>query len=599
MLRYGKRTERTALRKRVRVLIALSLCWTGSMGYKLFSLQFLRSEQLQTSARAQQQQVITLDARRGLLYDRNGRELARSIEVDSLYGVPAQIEDPARTAAALAPALGIDRAAIPALAEKLTGDKLFVWARRKISPKTRSDIEALSITGIGFVKEHKRFYPHGRLAAHVLGWVGMDNKGMDGIELALDERLGGTNGQFFALRDARRALFLKETRREPTPGNSVVLSIDQTIQHFAERELSRAIAETGSRAGSVIVMHPDTGDVLAMASEPTYSPNTASLFPEESRKNRAVVDAYEPGSTFKLITIAAALERGLVDPSELFDCQNGSIRVGRSLIRDHKRFGILTASQILERSSNVGAIKIGLRLNPFDFHATIDHFGFGRKTGIALPGEARGLVREPGSWSGLSQASLSFGQEMALTPVQLVTAVNAVATGGLLRPPRLVLREVAPDGSIVSETLPGPERRVADESTMRTLTRMMTGVIEEGTATSAQIPGYSIAGKTGTAQKIGEDGRYSQDRFVASFVGFVPASRPALTILVVLDEPRGRLYHGGDIAAPVFQRIAMPSLRYLNVPPENDSIGLPEQGDEGMTLKASERTRLWSAPVDS
>ncbi len=599
MLRYGKRTERTALRKRVRILIALSLCWTGSMGYRLFSLQFLRSEQLQTSARAQQQQVITLDARRGLLYDRNGRELARSIEVDSLYGVPAQIEDPARTAAALAPALGIDRAAIPALAEKLTGDKLFVWARRKISPKTRSDIEALSITGIGFVKEHKRFYPHGRLAAHVLGWVGMDNKGMDGIELALDERLGGTNGQFFALRDARRALFLKETRREPTPGNSVVLSIDQTIQHFAERELSRAIAETGSRAGSVIVMHPDTGDVLAMASEPTYSPNTASLFPEESRKNRAVVDAYEPGSTFKLITIAAALERGLVDPSELFDCQNGSIRVGRSLIRDHKRFGILTASQILERSSNVGAIKIGLRLNPFDFHATIDRFGFGRKTGIALPGEARGLVREPGSWSGLSQASLSFGQEMALTPMQLVTAVNAVATGGLLRPPRLVLREVAPDGSIVSETRPGPERRVADESTMRTLTRMMTGVIEEGTATSAQIPGYSIAGKTGTAQKIGEDGRYSQDRFVASFVGFVPASRPALTILVVLDEPRGRLYHGGDIAAPVFQRIAMPSLRYLNVPPENDSIGLPEQGDEGMTLKASERTRLWSAPVDS
>jgi len=577
-------TDRSLLRRRLYLLVCVTLAWSACMGYRLFDLQILRVSEMRGQARRQQEQVITLDARRGQLFDRRGREMAVSIEVDSVYAVPAEIEDPVSSAAALAPALGLERDAVSGLAAKLTGDKLFVWVKRKIDPRQRDQVSALGIKGIAFAREHKRFYPHGERAAHVLGWVGMDNKGMDGLELALDAKVKGHNGQVFALRDARGKRFLKITRREPVPGDNVTLAIDETIQYIAERELKQAIEETGAATGSVLVMEPATGDILALANHPSYNPNLPGASDAESRKNRSIVDAYEPGSTFKVVTMAAALEKNLLRPTDLFDCQNGSIRIGRAVIRDHKPFGLLSATEVLEHSSNIGAIKIGLKLKENDFYDYMKRFGFGARTGIELPGEARGLVREPKEWSGVSQATLSFGQEIAVTPLQLVTAISAVANDGMLQPPRLVL----------TDATPRPAHRIVAESTVRDLRQMMLAVVDEGTAKAARMPGYSVAGKTGTAQKIGPEGTYAAGRFVASFVGFVPASRPALTILVVLDEPRGTLYHGGDIAAPVFRRIALPALRYLGVPPEPGRF--VEEGDEP-TLLAANHARRWTEPI--
>lgn len=587
-------TERIVLRRRLALLACGSLVWSACMAWRLVDLQVYRASEMRGQARKQQEQVITLDARRGLLYDRTGRELAMSIGVDSVYAVPAEIEDPARTAAQLAPVLGIEQASIPSLTAKLTGDKLFVWVKRKIDPQVRAAVAALGLKGVAFARENKRFYPHGERAAQVLGWVGMDNKGMDGLELSLDSKVRGQNGQVFALRDARGKRFLKITRREPVPGENIVLTIDETIQFIAERELRQAMKDTGAASGSVIVMDPRNGDILALANDPTYNPNRPGDSDAGSRTNRSIVDAYEPGSTFKIVTFAAALEKQLVRPGDMFDCQMGSIRIGRATIRDHKPFGVLSVTEILEKSSNIGAIKIGLRLKEADLNDYIHRFGFGAKTGIELPGEARGLVREPKDWSGVSQATLSFGQEISVTPLQLATAISAVANNGVLQPPRILLRELDANGSVVSTTAPRPSRRILEESTVRDLKRMMMAVVDEGTARAARMPGYSIAGKTGTAQKIGADGTYAANRYVASFAGFVPASRPALTILVVLDEPRGSLYHGGDIAAPVFRRIALPSLRYLGVPAEPDRF--VEEGDEP-TLVAAAHARRWTEPI--
>lgn len=587
--------ETGAPRGRIIVIAAVLFLWGGLVSWRLADLQVLRADQMTTLARKQQEQVMSLDARRGLIYDRRGRELAMSIEVDSVYAVPAEIDDPAGTAAALARVLGPDTG-VPALASRLTGDRLFVWLRRKVDPEVRAAVKGLGLKGIGFAREHKRFYPHGRLASHVMGWVGMDNEGMEGLELQFDARIRGQNGKVFALRDARGKKFLKVTQREPVAGQSMVLTIDQTIQYVAERELGRAMEQTGAKAGTVIVLAPATGDILALANTPDYNLNSPSAADAEARKNRAIVDAYEPGSTFKVVTMAAALERGLLRPAEIIDCNNGSLRVGRALIRDHKSFGLLSASEVLQYSSNVGAMKIGSRLGEKDFYDTIRRFGFGTRTGIDLPGEARGLIRDTKDWSGVSQATLSFGQELSVTPLQLVTAIAAVANGGVLQPPRLLLRELDAAGQARVIHEPKQGRRILSEETVRVLLPMMSGVVDDGTAKAARLPGYSVAGKTGTAQKIGPEGTYAAGRFVASFVGFAPVSRPAVVILVVLDEPRGSLYHGGDIAAPVFARIALPSLRHLGVPPEEGRL-FDAGDDAGGQLAASAHASRWVDPV--
>lgn len=572
MVGSWKPIDRAPLKRRIIILALLSMGWAVCVALRLVDLQVSDAGSLQDRARRQQEQVIKLAARRGMFYDRGGRVLAMSIEVDSAYAVPAEIENPLRTATALAPLLEpepLRRAERRGrIQEKLQSDRAFVWVERKVGPEVRTRIESLGLKGIHFLREHQRFYPHGELASHVLGFVDIDNNGKEGLEGALDDRIHGEDGQLFALVDARRKQFLKATRGEMKPGDGIVVTIDATVQHIAERELRRALADTGSRSGSVIVMEPGTGDILAMANEPTFNPNRAGSHPAESRRNRAVADAYEPGSTFKVITMAAALERGLVDPHEIIDCGNGSVRVSGALIRDHKRFDRLSASEVLEESSNVGAIRIGQRLGRDELFETIRRFGIGERTGVDLPGESRGLLREPSEWSGVSQASISFGQEVSVTPLQMLTAIAAVGNGGVLQPPRLVLRQLDPDGAVLAEHPSAAPRTILAPSTVARLTRMMRGVVENGTAKAAKMEGYSVAGKTGTAEKIGPSGTYADDKHIASFAGFTPASRPAIAILVVLDEPRGSLFHGGDVAAPVFRRIALPVLRYLGVAPD-------------------------------
>ena len=588
MVGSWKPIDRAPLKRRIITLALLSMGWAACVALRLIDLQVAGADSMQDRARRQQEQVIKLAARRGMFYDRTGRVLAMSIEVDSAYAVPAEIENPARTAAALAPLLEPEphkRAERRGrIKEKLQSDKAFVWLERKVGPEVRARIESQGLKGIHFLREHQRFYPHGELGSHVLGFVDIDNNGKEGLEGALDDRIHGEDGQLFALVDARRKQFLKATRGEMKPGDGIVVTIDATVQHIAERELRRALEDTGSRSGSVIVMVPGTGDILAMANEPTFNPNRAGSHPPESRRNRAVADAYEPGSTFKVITMAAALERGLVDPYEIIDCGNGSVRVSGALIRDHKRFDRLSASEVLEESSNVGAIRIGQRLARDEFFKTIKLFGIGERTGVDLPGESRGLLRDPSEWSGVSQASISFGQEVSVTALQMLTAIAAVGNGGVMQSPRLVLRELDPDGALLLEHPPAAPRTILAPSTVARLTRMMRGVVENGTAKAAKLQGYSVAGKTGTAEKIGPSGTYADDKHIASFVGFTPASRPAIAILVLLDEPRGYLFHGGDVAAPVFRRIALPVLRYLGVAPDAmESEG--EQTAAGPTMR--------------
>ena len=599
MVGSWKPIDRSPLKRRIIILALLSAGWAVCVALRLVDLQVTSAGSMQDRARRQQEQVIKLAARRGMFYDRSGRVLAMSIEVDSAYAVPAEIDNPARTAAALAPILEpepskrIERRG--RIQEKLQSDRAFVWLERKVGPEVKARIESMDLEGVHFLREHQRFYPHGELASHVLGFVDIDNNGKEGLEGALDKRIHGEDGQLFALVDARRKQFLKATHGEMKPGDGIVVTIDATVQHIAERELRRAIGDTGSRSGSVIVVEPATGDILAMANEPTFNPNKAGAYPPESRRNRTVVDAYEPGSTFKVITMAAALERGLVDPFEVIDCGNGSMRVAGALIRDHKRFDHLTATEVLEESSNVGAMRIGLRLARDEFYETIRKFGIGERTGVDLPGESRGLLREPAEWSGVSQASLSFGQEVSVTPLQMLMAIAAVGNGGVLQPPRLVLRELDPDGNVLKEHPPAPSRAILAPSTVARLTRMMRGVVENGTAKAAKMEGYSVAGKTGTAEKIGPNGTYADDRHIASFAGFTPASRPAIAILIVLDEPRGSLFHGGDVAAPAFRRIALPVLRYLGVAPD----AMESEGEQTARGVTSSRDRVaWASSRD-
>jgi cell division protein FtsI (penicillin-binding protein 3) len=531
---------------------------------RLADLQLLRAGDLRERAERQQQRSVRLEPIRGPIVDRNGNDLALSVEVFSVYADPSHIRDPASAARELARALDLPEADLRA---RLSAPRYFVWVKRKVSDAEKARVESLRIAGVGFLKESRRFYPKRALAAHVIGTVGMDDEGQSGLEFAYDRQVRGEPGFATLLKNGHGQGFHMRVDREPTGGASLVLTLDEVLQHLAERELHRAVRESRARSGSILLLDPASGAVLALANVPTFDPNQPRRFPPDAWRNRAVADAYEPGSTFKIFTAAAALQAGVARPDEWIFCENGALRVARRIVRDHKPFGALTLASVLEESSNVGIMKIGLRLSAERLHDTARRFGFGERTGIELPGESRGLLRRPSQWSGLTQAMMSMGQEVGVTPVQLAAAVAAVANGGLLRRPYVVDRVIARDGKILSVTLPDPGRRVIPEELAATIRRMLEGVVLRGTGTKAAVPGYRAAGKTGTAQKIGPDGRYSRRDFVASFVGWAPAHDPALLVLVVIDSPRGA-YHGGDVAAPVFARIALPALSYLRVPPD-------------------------------
>jgi cell division protein FtsI (penicillin-binding protein 3) len=551
------------------MLVALSIClWALAVVLRLLQLQVLNRPFYERQAARQSERTINLDPHRGPILDRNGRQLAVSVDTESLYAVPQDIEDPQGTATALARALGLDGAARKELTATLQRNRAFVWVKRKVDPAAAGRVRDLQLEGVGFLTEDRRYYPKRELASQVIGYVGLDNVGMSGIEYAFDEEIRGRAQKVVISIDARRRP-VGHTDKPSTEGHTVVLTLDEAIQHSAEQELDRAMAETSSASGVVVVMVPRTGEILAIANRPTFNPNRFAAYPSSRWRNRAVADAYEPGSMFKIFTAAAGLQEKVVDADELIDCGGGFVEIAGTRINDHHVFYQLPFREVMAKSSDVGAVRVAQRLGRESFSRYMRQFGFGEPTGVELPGESPGLLRPTTRWSALSLASLSFGQEIGVTALQMTSAVAAVANGGYLMKP-LILRQIEDgNGRVVKSVTPAALRRVLEPETVDTLTNILEGVVQHGTGRRAAIAGFTVAGKTGTAQKVDASGRYSMVDHVASFVGFVPAAHPAVVVLVSLDTPQGARNEGGDVAAPVFARVAEAALRRLAVPPED------------------------------
>lgn len=547
-------------RVRVWVVAALALVWMFAVLGRLTYLQLFSYSEYLARARRQQQRIVEITPRRGSIYDRNLRELAMSVAVDSCFAVPSEITDPEMVAKLLSQVLDESADEIRA---KLKSSRSFVWIARKLPPEHVERIESLNLRGVYFQKENRRFYPKRELAAHVLGYVNIDEAGLGGVEYQLDEIIRSKPGRLLILADARHRWYDRDEQTAGA-GASVVLTLDEKIQYIAEKELRNAVRQTRAKAGTIVVQDPYSGEILALANWPTFNPNAAGESRPAARLNRAVTTMHEPGSTFKIVTLAGALEENLTRPGEWIDCQNGAIYIAGHRIRDHKPFGVLNVAQVMANSSDVGAIKIGLRMGAPKLNEYIRAFGFGQTTGIELPAETRGLLRGLENWTAVSVGSISMGQEIGVTEVQTVSAFSAIANGGLLYKSRVVRGVRRGDGFTPS---PRPEaQRVVSPETAATMRRLFEGVILEGTGNLARLEGYTAGGKTGTAQKIDPaTGRYSLTEHIASFIGFAPINEPAVTVLVTLDAPVG-LFHGGDVAAPAFKRVAEQVLAYLNVP---------------------------------
>ena len=574
----GSRTPwRDMLRSRVVVAACAFAAWIAVIEARLVHLQIVQHAEMVARAGNQQRRTIEVHSKRGEILDRNGRVLAYSVDADTIYAVPTDIDDPQATAAALCGVLDdCTEARRDALEDRLRRRKAFVYVQRKVSPQDARRVAALGLEGVGFLTEDRRYYPNRELAAHIIGYVGIDNQGLSGIESTYDSEIGGNAGQILIHTDARRRVFSR-LDRPPTAGATLELTIDKHLQHIVERELRAGIRTYGADAGAVVMLDPRTGEVLALASAPSFNPNTFAAALPSQRRNRAIQDVYEPGSTFKVVTAAAALEEGVVDRDEVFDVSAGFIRVGRDRIPDFHTYGLLSFTDVIVKSSNVGAILAGLRLGPERLSRYVDRFGFGRALAPDFPAESAGLVWSADALNDRAIASIAMGYQVAVTPLQMAAAVAAVANGGELLQPRVV-RTVTRNGARVMSERRVIRRALARE-TAAELTEIMTAVTERGTARRARVAGYAVAGKTGTAEKL-IDGRYSNRDHNASFVGFVPADAPRLVILVMVDTPRTamingvrqRAYTGGAVAAPIFQRIAEAALRYLQVPRTNDPV---------------------------
>jgi len=550
---------------RLLIVAGVALLWMTAVFGRLGYVQLIRHSDYLARAQRQQQRTVDITPKRGAIYDRNMHPLAMSVPVESAFAVPTEIGDnKAMAARLLSGVLGIPR---DVLETRFDSGNSFVWVLRKLPPDKADAVRALNLKGVYLQAENQRYYPKRELAAHVLGFVDLDEKGLGGIEYQLDSTIRGKSEKIVVMADARQRWF-DGSAAQKDQGANVVLTIDEKIQYIAERELAAAIAKTHSLAGTVIVQNPNNGQILALANWPKFNPNTPSESKTESRMDRAVSAIYEPGSTFKLITLAAAFDQNLIRPEEVFDCENGKVYVAGHRIRDHKAFGMLTVADILALSSDVGAIKIALRLGPPKFYDYIRNFGFGQQTGVDLPGESRGMLRKLENWTAVSIGSISMGQEVGVTPLQLVTAVSSIANGGTLYKPHVVsqLRRGDQILPMTGPLAPSEPKEVIRPETAATLRRLMEGVVLNGTGKLARLDGWTVAGKTGSAQKIDPNtGRYSPTQLIASFSGFAPINDPAVTILVSLDSPVGQ-HEGGQVAAPVFKRVAEQVLAYLDVP---------------------------------
>ncbi|HXO19231.1 MAG TPA: penicillin-binding transpeptidase domain-containing protein, partial [Thermoanaerobaculia bacterium] len=569
------------------LLVAFGALWVAAIAARLYELQVARYDHYREKARRQQQTVVELDPPRGTIYDARGRELAVSMQVDSAWADPSDLEDPAATAAALAPILGLERGP---LARRLARRGNFVWVARKLDPPVADAIRALRLPGIHFLPESKRYYPMRELAGQVLGYVGTDNLGLAGLELLYNRQVAGKPGRRTLLRDARRGTVVAPglAFADPEPGRDLYLTLDSTIQHIAERELEKAVLDHRAKSGSLVLLDPASGAVLAMATYPPFDPNHYGDYPAVQARNRAIMDAYEPGSTFKVVTAAAALGAGLVRPDDVFDCEMGGITLWGIRIRDHKPYGRLTFSQVIAKSSNVGMIKTALLLGDERLYRTIRALGFGRPTGIDLPGENGGILAPLAGWRPLTKAYISFGQGISVTPMQLTSALAAVADGGALLIPYVV--SAVGSGETIERLHPGPAvaGRPISAETARVLGNLLEGVVTGGTGTSAAVPGYRVAGKTGTAQKPGVGG-YSHSSYVPSFIGYAPADRPAIVGVVAIDSPQGFAYYGAQVAAPAFGAVTRQVLLYLGVRPQRSPLARWPGQPAGQVLTASFR----------
>jgi cell division protein FtsI (penicillin-binding protein 3) len=529
---------------------------------RLLFIQFFRSEYLASIARKQHNLYVELEPRRGTIYDINMRPQAINIPADSLFASPVGMSsaDKERAIKQLAPILGVERSY---LSERLGRKKYFIWLQRKMTPQQSEEARKLNIKGIGCVKESKRCYPNGYLASHLIGFAGIDNNGLEGNELLYNKYLKGEGGWAYFLRDARqKRLEIWENMVLPKDGDNVVLTIDGVIQYIAERELQKAYESSNAKGGSIVVMNPHTGAILAMANRPTFDLNEYASSSQDSRRNRAVCDMFEPGSVFKIVAASGALEEKKSREDEKFFCENGSYRIASHVLHDHRSHGSLTFSEVIEQSSNIGTSKIAQKLGPAEFYRYIRLFGFGAKTGVDIPGEISGVTKNPRQWSKISIATMPMGQEIGVTVLQLACAFSVIANGGTLMKPYLVSEVRDKYGEAIQEFKPQAIRQVISTETAARMRKILTGVVQHGTGKLAQVPGFTAGGKTGTAQKLDPDGRYSHSKFTASFVGFAPAEEPALVVAVVLDEPRP-YYYGGVVASPVFRNVVSDTLRYL------------------------------------
>ena len=538
------------------------------IGGRAIQLQLLQGDKLMRLGQRQHLKEWIVLPKRGALFDRSGEPLALSMESQSVYARPHRIQDPEKLSQALARILNARAGEIK---EKLTAEKPFVWVRRQISSAEAEKVQALDAEGIGMFFEPNRHYPQGQLAGQLIGFVGRDSEGLEGLELKYNDFIRGETGSSIAERDAlgRRVLVQGVEGLHIPPGSDIHLTLDTAIQNMAEKELEASIHKYRAKAGVAIVIEPFTGEVLALANYPSFNPNSYAKQSAEQRRNRAVTDSFEPGSTFKTVLAAAALDEGVVGKDDLFYCEMGKYPYAGKIIHDTHPHGWLPFSKILQVSSNIGFTKVAEKLKKDRFFKYIEKFGFGQPTGIDVPGEVSGLLRRPEKWSGVDLATHGFGQGISTTPMQLVMAYAAIANGGFLMRPYVMRRAVGPKGEVLSENQPHVVRRVISEKTAKLLASMLRDVTHEGgTGTMANVDGFEVAGKTGTAQKADPvNGGYSAKKRVASFVGFVPANKPRLVALVLIDEPEVNVY-GGVVAAPVFRNIAQGALRHLAVAPQ-------------------------------
>lgn len=587
-MKSSPRKALTAPIRRVRfVYVATFFCfWVVAIAFRLGWLQIVRHSEFVKRAAEQQQRTFEVAPRRGVLYDRNLRELAMTVSVDSVYAEPSELGDNREEAAALLAKIvhtdPLDRFTTEQqILARMNASRHFAWVARKLDPDTAERVRELNLKGIYFQKEFKRFYPNSDLAAHVLGYVGTDDAGLGGLESEFDDELHGTPGHMLTALDAKRhALGSEES--EPMPGENLVLTIDSNIQYMAERVLDEQVAKVKALHGTIVVQDPHTGQILALAVSPRFNPNDSRHLDADSLTNLAVSDIYEPGSTFKLVTYSAAIDGAGVQPTDMVDCQGGAMTMFGRTLHDDKddHFGVVTVKYALEHSSDVGAAKMALKVGPEKFYDYMKGFGFGERTGIELPSETRGLLRPPRKWGSTSILSLAIGQEIGVTPVQLVTMVSAIANGGTYIPPHVLLQSTDqmkgdprlhavpfhPETDLPS-TLPDGSHRVIKSFTAAQMRSIMEGIVIEGTGKSAALNGYSSAGKTGTAEKVDPvTHTYSHTKLVASFAGFAPVNNPAISVAVVIDTPSVGSGYGGIVSAPVFSELAQQVLEYLGIP---------------------------------